>query len=90
MEGITKSGFKFKVDERVRTDWRFTMALTKMENQKKPMGVLQGINELVELLLGDQMEAFINHIKEQNEGFVPMEIVTDELKQIIEQFPKNS
>lgn len=89
MEGITKSGFKFKVDERVLKDWRFTMALAKMENRKTPFDALQGMNEMTELLLGDQMNAFFDHIKEKNEGFAPFEAVMEELKEILEQFPKN-
>ena len=89
MEGITKSGFKFKVDERVLKDWRFTMALTKMENRKTAFDALQGMNEMAELLLGDQIGDFFNHIKEKNEGFAPFEVVTAELKEILEQFPKN-
>ena len=89
MEVITKSGFKIKVNEKVLKDWRFTMALTKMEKHKTPFDALQGVNEMAELLLGDDMEKFFEHIKAQNDGIVPFEVVTDELKEILEQFPKN-
>lgn len=89
MEGTTKSGFNFKVDERVLKDWRFTMALSKMENRGEPMEVLRGMDEMASLLLGDQMKAFIEHIKAKNGGFAPTEAVIAELKEILEAFPKN-
>ena len=34
MQGETRTGFKFDVDDRILTDWRFTMALTKAQNGK--------------------------------------------------------
>ena len=89
MQGTTKSGFQFNVNDKVLKDWRFTMALTKMEKHKTPFDALQGMNEMAELLLGDDMNKFFEHIKSQNEGLVPFEIVTAELKEILEQFPKN-
>ena len=32
MQGITKSGFEYNIDERILTDWRFTSTAAKVES----------------------------------------------------------
>ena len=90
MQGTTSSGYQFDIDDKILSDWRFTMALAKCEKRKNAFESLQAMNEMAELLFGDQMEAFFEHIKEKNGGYVPFEVVMNEIKEIFEsKVPKN-
>ena len=90
MEGKTKTGFDFNIDDRILTDWRFTMALTKCQNGKG-MEQLTGAQEMVSLMLGEEgFNALMEHISKQNDGYVPSEAVMAEVKDIFEsKIPKN-
>lgn len=90
MQGKTKSGFEYSIDDRILSDWRFTMALTKCQ---KSDGIkqLEGAQDMVRLMLGDEgLEMFMNHIAEHHDGFVPADVVMSEIKEIFENaIPKN-
>ena len=90
MEGETKTGFKYNVDDRILTDWRFTLALTKCQNGKG-IDQLAGAQEMVSLMLGnDGLNELMEHISKNNEGYVPSEAVMAEVKDIFEsRIPKN-
>ena len=90
MQGITSTGFEYDIDDRILTDWRFTMALSKCQNGKG-MDQLTGAQEMVKLMLGeDGLSDLMNHISEKNDGFVPAEAVMAEVKDIFEsKIPKN-
>lgn len=90
MQGKTRTGFEYNIDDRILTDWRFTMALTKCQNGKG-MDQLSGAQEMVSLMLGeDGLERMMKHISDNNEGYVPAEAVMAEVKDIFEsKIPKN-
>lgn len=88
MEGKTKSGFKFKVDERILTDWRFTMAVAKTQSASD-MEKLHGAHEMVDLLLGaDGEKALQDHVAKHNDGFVPADVFMAEVTEIMMAVPK--
>lgn len=84
MKIITKSGFEFEVDERIFTDYRFVDAIAKCSMDK--VSEIQGTAELVNLLFGDKKKSFLNHIASKNDGFAPSEVVTEEVKHILEEY----
>lgn len=90
MQGETKTGFKFDIDDRILSDWRFTMALTKSQNGKG-LDQLAGAQDMVSLMLGEEgLERMMKHISDQNDGYVPAEAVMAEVKDIFEsKIPKN-
>jgi len=90
MQGKTSTGFEYDIDDRILTDWRFTMALSKCQNGKG-MDQLTGMQEMVSLMLGeDGLSDLMNHISEKNDGYVPAEAVMAEVKEIFEsKIPKN-
>lgn len=86
IEGKTKSGFKYKVDERIKTDWRLVKAIA--DSQNDDMNVkLKAVVEMIQLVLGDNEELFMQHIMKKNEGFIPMEKVNAEISEIIQSIP---
>lgn len=90
MQGETKSGFKYDIDDRILNDWRYTMALTKCQHPSD-IKKLEGATEMVQLMFGDDgLAKFMDHIKERNDGFVPIEVVIEEVQSIFEsKIPKN-
>ena len=84
MEGKTKSGFNYNIDERALGDWRFILAVSKIQNGAD-MDKLQGAVEMVETLLGKEgHNALIEHIQKKSEsGFVSAEDIMAEVNEII-------
>ena len=84
MEGKTKSGFNYNIDERALGDWRFILAVSNIQNGAD-MDKLQGAVEMVETLLGKEgHKALIEHIQKKSEsGFVSAEDIMAEVNEII-------
>jgi hypothetical protein len=81
IKGKTKSGFQFEYDERILTDWRFVSAVAKSTADNDVQKML-GITEIANLLVVD-MDALIEHLKKDNDGFAPSEKVMLELTEIM-------
>ncbi len=81
IKGKTKSGFQFEYDERILTDWRFVSAVAKSTADNDVQKML-GITEIANLLVVD-MNALIEHLKKDNDGFAPSEKVMLELTEIM-------
>lgn len=80
----TKSGFEYRVDPRILTDWRFTMAVVKTQNGDD-MEKLAGVDQVAKLLIGEeQYGSLIKHISDRNDGFVPAEEIIAEMTEIME------
>lgn len=82
IKGKTKSGFKYELDERIKSDWRVLEAITDTENEDASI-MMQGVKNLANLILGDNKQALFEHISKKNDGFVPMELVIAELTEIL-------
>ena len=82
IEGKTKSGFRFKIDERILSDWRLVDAIGLSESDDASEQI-RGVRNLVQLVLGDQTDALKKHLADSNDGFVPMEKMTDIITEII-------
>lgn len=82
IEGKTKNGFKYKIDERLLDDWRLIRYIAASESTD-PSEQLKGASNLVTLLLGDQEPALMEFIAKKNDGFVPAMLVTDMITEIL-------
>lgn len=79
----TKSGFEYTVDPRILTDWRFTMAVAKIQTGTD-LEKMNCVGEMLNLLLGnDQQTKLMEHIAKKNDGFVPAEAIMAEVTEII-------
>lgn len=81
VEGKTKSGFKYKYDERIKTDWNFCEAIGILQEENTNIRVMRNVFEM--LLGADGFSALKEHISKNNDGFVPMDVLTEEFKDII-------
>lgn len=83
MQGKTKSGFKYVIDERIKEDWRLLQAITDSESEDASVQ-LKGVSNLVNLVLGKNKEAFFKHISDNNDGYVPTTVVMAEITEMLE------
>lgn len=78
----TTSGFEFKIDERIKTDWDFLKAIGNLQKNPSDLGLMEN---LFTMLLGDKgFEKLKKHIKEQNDGFCPVEALSREFTEIVQ------
>lgn len=82
IDGTTKSGFKYSIDERVLDDWRLLKFIALSES-KDPSEQIKGASSLVALLLGDQEDAMIEFVAKKHKGFVPATAITDMITEIL-------
>lgn len=83
MEGRTKSGFEYRIDEKILSDWRFLVAASKAQS-KDSAEQLAGAVDMVQLILGKEgYESLMKHLSERNNGSVPVEAVLSEVAEII-------
>ena len=82
----TKTGFKFEVDERIFTDYRFVDAVAAASDSDNKVGELRATTEIVNLIFGDKKKEFMDHLKKKNDGFIPAEVVNNELQYVITQY----
>lgn len=84
VKGTTKSGFDFEIDERLAEDYRFIEAvIIADDNESTDLEKLKAVFNICDFVLGKDKDAFIEHIKKNNDGFVPLTIVKDEVAEII-------
>lgn len=83
MQGTTKSGYDYNIDERVFQDWRFVTALADCQkNRNNPLLSMAGIQDLTRLAFGKDFDKYINYIASKNDGFCPTEIVMLDINEI--------
>lgn len=86
MKITTKTGFKFDVDERVFSDYRFVDAVAEASDPDDKVGELRATTKLVDLVFGDKKKAFMDHVAKKNDGFIPAEVVNNELQYVITEY----
>ena len=84
IEGKTRTGFKYKLDERIKTDWRLIDAVARVSKEGATLAEKAvATSELVDLLVGDNKSKLLEHIQKNNDGFVPSLALEAELFDII-------
>lgn len=82
IDGKTKNGFKYSIDERVMDDWRLLKYIALSESSD-PSEQIKGASSLVTLLLGDQEPAMMEFIAKKNKGYVPAVAVSEMITEIL-------
>lgn len=71
--GTTESGYKFEVDKRVRTDWRFVQAYTKLkEDSASDEARVEAMRTVLNVMFKDSGKSLMKHIAEKNDGYCDM------------------
>lgn len=82
IEGKTKSGFKYKIDESILEDWSVFEAIADMDS-KDASKVLKGTTDFVNLVLSDEKSRMIEHIRKKNGGKCSVQMMTHEVNEIV-------
>ena len=82
IEGKTKAGFKFSIDERILGDWRLLSAIA-LSDSKDQSEQIKGTHELVTLILGDRERDLMDFIAKRNDGYVPADKVAETITEIL-------
>ncbi len=78
IDGKTKSGFKYSIDENVITDFEF------IENLENVMENGVGLSKTLVILLGEkQKKALINYVRDKKTKRVPIKDVMKEVEDIL-------
>ena len=83
MKGKTKSGFKFDVNEAVLEDWEVMKAIADMDSGDASR-ILRGTVKFVGMVLGDEEEALVKHIRSKNKGACSQDDMYNEVMEIID------
>ena len=87
VEGKTKSGIKFKIDERIKDDARFLYYLAKAQEKDIDMGeqskAVMGVLELV-FGNGEGVINFMNAVASTNGGVCTIDVMLSELTEIFD------
>ena len=80
----TNSGFECEIDTRIVKDWKFVKAIQKTTSDD-PQVQMAGSYEVVHLFLSESNEnALIKHIESLNDGYCPMDVMDQEVKEMLE------
>lgn len=82
IKGTTRTGFEFEIDDRIKNDWRLVTNIALAESEDM-MQRVKGTSALVALLLGENEKQLTEHILKNNDGYVPMDAVFNELIDMI-------
>ena len=81
VEGKTKSGFKFNINENIINDWDF---VTLSDTLQQGEGTMKDANALFEMVLGsDGVQKLKEHIRKKHDGIVDAIAMKDEFAEII-------
>ncbi|MCQ2087969.1 MAG: hypothetical protein MJZ37_07935 [Bacilli bacterium] len=86
VKGKTKTGFEFEVDERIKNDWRVVHAIADIQSKDESI-IVPAMVKLIKLIINNQEEALMEHIANNNEGFVPTNALYAEISDILTQIP---
>lgn len=78
INGKTKSGFAFKLDDEAMNDMELLEDLKKLDG-----GDVLAVPSILERMLGKQKEDLYNHVRTKS-GRVPIDALVEELKSIFE------
>ena len=87
IKGKTSSGFKYKLNDNIKKDWRFIQKLTKLkeieDSASKEIDFINIMAEIESIIFEDKGKAFEAHIAKNNDGIVPIDIALKELLEVI-------
>lgn len=82
VEGKTKSGYKFKIDEDILQDWNIVKAIADLDSGDESRA-LRGTVGFVNGVLGDKETEFVEHIRKKHKGKCTTEMIYTEISDMI-------
>lgn len=84
IKGKTPSGYKYSIDEGIKTDWLFLKALSESESEDINIK-FNGTIRLVSVIFGNDKteKEYYEFVSAKHNGRVPMNILSEDLKSIV-------
>ena len=86
--GETSTGFKYSFDDRILQDWDYLSLLRKLTDKSeeiKNTEKLKLTQDMFLLVLGEEeTKNLVDHVKKNNDGFAPMQAISDEFYEILQ------
>lgn len=80
ISGKTKSGFEYTIDKRVLNDWRVLNGLRNITKKDvEPDKLMDSLFTVCEMILGEQLDAFVDYVASQNDGYADFETISSEI-----------
>ena len=83
-EGITKSGFKFNINENIFKDWDF---ITLADTLKHGEGTMKEVNEMLIMVLGEEGFAALKDHVRNIYGYTDIDAIKAEFAEITNATP---
>lgn len=83
INGKTKSGYKFEIDERKLDEWDVFEAIADMTSGDSKR-LINGTVNFVNIVFGDKKQDLIQFIRNRNNGYCPQESMQALINEIIE------
>lgn len=87
IKGKTSTGFKFEIDESIKDSFEFLRCIRRANDSSDADSQVAGSYDLVAMILGGEsgVDKLLDHIrKTASVRYVPIEMVTAEIKDMIE------
>lgn len=82
IEGKTKSGFKYMLEESTLEDWDVFEAIADMSSNDAAK-VIKGTKNFVDLVLRDDKNRLVEHIRKKNDGKCTIQMMSKEINDIV-------
>lgn len=91
IKGVTSSGFKYEVDERLVSDWRIVKLLSRISKMSDEadeddpdaiIAIIDLMDQMEEIMFKDKGKKFEKHILKHNDGLVAPRAAMAELFEI--------
>lgn len=83
VKGKTSTGFEFNYDERILDDYALLEAIGRFDESNSKVSQVKALTDMIDYILGESKQKFMEHIADKNDGFRPIEAMKDELVEII-------
>lgn len=87
--GKTKSGFEYHYDERILSDWSYLNLLKKLVKSEEEVSKVEKFSltmDMFSIVLGEkQTEKLVEHVRKNNDGYAPFNVLDEEFSEIIKQ-----
>lgn len=83
IEGKTKSGFEYSIDERALNDRDLLKAVRDFDAAESKIKQITALDKVISLLLRDNEDQLMEHIASLNDGYKPIDKVYAEVYEMI-------
>ncbi len=83
--GTTSNGFEYKIDENALKDWDYVDLVLRMNRTDDDLERVECLKDVIKIIFpGEEMERLKTFLKEKNNGYAPIDEISNMYKEITE------